>query len=100
MNFDRLPAAPIPLGAKVAPAFLRVSPGDFVIVKAGQKVPPRNLDDWWMGQVDFCGVEARGPGGCAMFRVANVDDGYIYWVNGDDITDIVRSLDGFQLSSR
>ena len=34
-----------------------------------------------------------------MFQVSDVDDGFIYWVNGNEVMHIVRSLDGLQLGS-
>jgi hypothetical protein len=34
-----------------------------------------------------------------MFQVADVDDGGIFWVNGDEVTHVVRSLDGLALNA-
>ncbi|WP_371411001.1 DUF3104 domain-containing protein [Synechococcus sp. UW179B] len=39
-----------------------------------------------MGQVVFCEGGARDPQVNTMFQVANVDDGGIFWVNGDEVT--------------
>lgn len=46
-----------------------------------------------MGQVVFCEGGARDPKVYTMFQVANVDNGCIKWVNGDEVTHVVRSLD-------
>ena len=80
-----------------ARAFLSVSSGDFVIVQAVQLVAQKVDSNWWMGQVVFCEAGARDPMVNTMFQVSNVDDGVIHWVNGDEVTHIVRSLDGLQL---
>lgn len=37
---------------------------------------------------------ARNPGVNTMFLVSNVDNGCITWVNGDEVTNAVCSLDG------
>ncbi|MDB4677224.1 DUF3104 domain-containing protein [Synechococcus sp. AH-551-B05] len=29
-----------------------------------------------------------------MFQVADIDSGETHWVNGDEVTHVVRSLDG------
>jgi hypothetical protein len=65
-----------------------------VIVEAEQQVILKANDSWWMGQVAFCEGGARDPRVNTMFQVANVDDGYIRWVNGDAVTHVVKSLDG------
>ena len=82
---------------KDAPVFLSVSSGDFVIVQAEQQVARKVDGNWWMGQVVFCEGGARDPMVNTMFQVSDVDDGVIHWVNGDEVTHIVRSLDGLQL---
>jgi hypothetical protein len=69
-----------------------------VIVQAAQQVAHQFDDNWWMGKVVFCEGGARDPRVNAMFQVANVDDGCIKWVNDDEVTYVVRSLDGLQLS--
>ncbi len=71
------------------PPFLRVKPGDFVIVKVPQQVAQQEVDDWWMGQVLFCEGGARDPRVNTMFQVSNVDEGGIHWVNGDEVTQIL-----------
>ena len=80
-----------------APLFLGVSTGDFVIVEAVSRVAPEVDGNWWMGQVLFCEGGARDPMVNTMFQVSDVDDGFIYWVNGNEVMHIVRSLDGLQL---
>ena len=81
------------------PTFLSVKPGDFVIVQAAQQAAQAFDDAWWMGQVVFCEGGARDPRVNTMFQIANVDDGHITWVNGDEVTHVVRSLDGMSLSA-
>ena len=79
----------LPSHLQEIPPFLSGKPGDFVIVKAPQQVAQQELDDWWTGQVVFCEGGARDPRVNTMFQVANVDNGGIYWVNGDLVTHIV-----------
>ena len=78
-----------PSGQRESPAFLRVKPGDYVIVQAPQQVAQQQVDDWWMGQVVFCEGGARDPRVNTMFQVSNVDDGGIHWVNADEVTQIL-----------
>ncbi len=79
------------------PTFLSVKPGDHAIVQAPQQVAQAFDDGWWMGQVIFCEDGARDPRVNTMFQVANVDDGNITWVNGDEVNHVVPSLDGMSL---
>ena len=74
-----------------SPPFLRVKPGDYVIVQASQQVAQKQFDDWWMGQVVFCEGGARDPRVNTMFQLSNVDDGGIHWVNGDEVTQILTT---------
>ncbi|MDA7685335.1 DUF3104 domain-containing protein [bacterium] len=99
MSVDHHSSAISPLEGILPPTFLSVKPGDFVIVQAAQRVAQAFDDAWWMGQVIFCEGGARDPRVNTMFQVANVDDGHITWVNGDEVTHIVRSLDGMSLSA-
>ena len=94
MSVDQLSPAISPLTGTRPPIFLSVKPGDFVIVQAAQQVAHQVNDDWWMGQVVFCEGGARDPRVNTMFQVSDVDDGGIFWVNGDEVTHVVRSLDG------
>ena len=45
-----------------------------------------------MGQVVFCEDGAPDPRVKAVFWVANVDDGGIFWVDRDTVTRVVRLL--------
>ncbi len=99
MSVDHLSAAISPLEGIRPPTFLSVKPGDHVIVQATQQVAHRFDNDWWMGQVIFCEGDARDPKANTMFQIANVDDGHITWINGDEVTHVVRSLDGMSLSA-
>ena len=93
MSLDPLLPAPVPLVSAVAPRSRCVSAGDFVIVQAQLSVGLRISSDWWMGQVMFCEGGARDPRVNTMFQVSNVDDGGIHWVNGDEVTQILSSVD-------
>ena len=81
------------------PTFLNARVGDYVIIQAEQRVALKPDTNWWMGQVVFCEGGARDPKANTMFQIANVDDGHITWVNGDEVTHVVRSLDGMSLSA-
>ena len=84
---------------QAAPAALGVSAGDFVIVQAVHQDAPKADGNWWMGQVLGCDGGFRDPMVNTMLQVSDVDDGFIHWVNGDEVKHIVRSLDGLQLGS-
>ncbi len=99
MSVDHATKAVSPLEGTRPPTFLRVKPGDHVIVQATQQVAHRFDNDWWMGQVIFCEGGARDPRVNTMFQVANVDDGGIFWVNGDAVSHVVRSLDELPLNT-
>ena len=76
------------------PTFLNVRTGDYVIIQAEQRVALEPDANWWMGQVVFCEGGARDPRVNTMFQVSNVDDGGIYCVNGDEVTQILTSSSG------
>ena len=99
MSVHHLSTAVSPLEGTRSPAFLNVKAGDWVIVQAQQQVAHQLNDDWWMGQVVFCEGGARDARVNTMFQVSNVDDGGIFWVNGDEVTHVVRSLDGLALTA-
>ena len=99
MSVDHATTAVSPLDGTKAPTFLSVKAGDWVIVEGEQQVAQECNDNWWMGQVIFCEGGARDPRVNTMFQIANVDDGHITWVNGDEVTHVVRSLDGLPLSA-
>ena len=94
MSIDHATTAVSPLEGMRPTTFLSVKPGDHVIVQATQQVAQSFDDGWWMGQVVFCEGGARDPRVNTMFQISNVDDGCITWVNGDEVTHVVRSLDG------
>ena len=66
----------------------------YLIVEITQQVDQSTVDDWWLEQMMFCEGGAREPRVNTMFKVANVDDGVIHWVNGDEVTQILSSVDG------
>ena len=99
VSVHHLSTAVSPLEGTRSPAFLNVKAGDWVIVQAQQQVAHQLNDDWWMGQVVFCEGGARDARVNTMFQVSNVDDGGIFWVNGDEVTHVVRSLDGLALTA-
>ncbi len=99
MSLGPLFLAPVPPLSAVASRSRRVCAGDFVIVQAQFQVGLRAPGDWWMGQVVFCEAGDRDSGRSPMCQVANVEDGCLYWVNGDQVSEIIRSLDGLHLSS-
>ena len=76
--------------------FLRVKPGDLVLVQPNAEKPYASEPDWWMGWVVFCGGNARDPEAPSQFQVADCDDGCIRWVNADEATRLV--LHGLQAS--
>ena len=99
MSVDHLSRSTSPLEGTRLPTFLSVKAGDWVIVQAEQQVAQQFNDQWWMGQVIFCEGGARNPKVNTMFQISNVDDGGIHWVNGDEVTHVVRSLDGLPLAA-
>ena len=71
------------------PEFLKVKPGDYVIVQGDQQIALKTSEEWWMAQVVFCEGGARDPKVNTMFQVSNVEDGGIFSINGDQVTDIL-----------
>ncbi len=51
-----------------------------------------------MGQVIFCEGSARHPKLPSLFQVADVDTGVIKWINADEVTDVIWSMDGWPTS--
>ena len=80
---------------KLEAPFLHVRPGHFVIV-GGDHV---DQGEWWMGQVLFCEGSARHPKMPSLFQVADVDSGIIKWINADEVTDVIWSMDGWPVST-
>jgi hypothetical protein len=99
VSVDRVSLAVSSLEGIKPPTFLSIKAGDFVIIQVTQQVAHQVNDDWWMGQIVFCEGGARDPRVNTMFQVADVDDGGIFWVNGDEVTHVVRSLDGLALNA-
>ena len=83
------------LTVKADAPFLYVRPGHFVIV-GGDHI---EQGDWWMGQVIFCEGSARHPKIPSLFQVADVDTGAIKWINADEVTDVIWSMDGWPTST-
>ena len=54
--------------------------------------------DWWMGQVIFCRGVLVNPSP-SLFQVADVDTGVIKWINADEVSDVIWSMDGWPSSS-
>ncbi len=99
MSVDHFSAAISLLEGIRPPTFLSAKAGDFVIVQGEQQVAHQLNDDWWMGQVIFCEGGARDPRVNTMFQISKVDDGHITWVNGDEVTHVIRSLDGLPINA-
>ena len=55
--------------------------------------------DWWMGQVIFCEGGARDPKVNSLFQVADVDTGVIRWINADEVSNVIWSMDGWPTST-
>lgn len=72
------------------PEFLSVKAGDYVIVRAQQRVAQQSNDEWLMGQVVFCEGGARDPRVNTMFQVSDVDTGVITWINADSVIKILH----------
>ena len=73
---------------------LAVRPGDFVIIRAQQKIAKSVNEDWWMGQILWCEAEVYEARVNGLLQVANVDDGALHWVKAEAVTHIVHALDG------
>ena len=99
MSVDHLSARDCPTALKAPPEFLRVKPGDVVVVKTVQPVAHGQTNAWWMGQVIFCEGGARDPLVNTMFQVADVDNGCITWVNADAVTHILGSAEAISAST-
>ena len=48
-----------------------------------------------MGQVIFCEGGARDPKVNSLFQVADVDSGVIRWINADEVSQVLWSMDGW-----
>ena len=83
------------LTVKAEAPFLHVRPGHFVIV-GGDQIEQGN---WWMGQVIFCEGSARHPKLPSLFQVADVDTGLIKWIDADEVSNVIWSMDGWPNST-
>ena len=92
MSVDHASGAASP--AEQRPEFLDVKRGDFVIVQEPQTIAHAKTDGWWMGHVVWIEGGARNPDINSMFQIADVDDGAIRWVNGDEVLKILHCLEG------
>ena len=92
MSVDHASGTALP--AEPRPEFLDVKRGDFVIVQEPQTIAHAKTDGWWMGHVIWIDGGARNPDINSMFQVADVDDGIIRFVNGDEVLKILHCLDG------
>ena len=77
-----------------APLFLRVKPGQFVIVNENHNHSIPTDTGWWMGQVLFCEGGLTGSKVNRLLQVADVDDGAIRWVDPDQVSHVLHGLDG------
>ena len=72
-----------------SPAFLRVRPGDVVIVWELPQLLESTSTCWWMGEVVFVEGNARNPRAPSLFQISNVDNGVIRWVNADCVQQVL-----------
>ena len=77
------------LQLKEEPTFLRVKPGDVVVVWDNPTAMSQQTTDWFMAEVIFCEGSARNPKAPSLFQVWNVDTGVITWVNADLVERVV-----------
>ena len=52
-----------------------------------------------MGQVIFCEGGARDPKVNSLFQVADVDTGVIRWINAEEVSNVIWSMDGWPTST-
>ena len=52
-----------------------------------------------MGQVIFCEGGARDTKVNSLFQVADVDTGVIRWINADEVSNVIWSMDGWPTST-
>jgi hypothetical protein len=93
MSVDHPSPRACPTALKAPPEFLRVKPGDVVVVKTVQPVAHEQSEERLMGQVIFCEGGARDPRVNSLFQVADVDNGCVTWVNADEVTHILGSAE-------
>ena len=73
-----------------ADIFLSVNAGDFVVINKSLSSEGDYELNWWMGQVLFVQGGARDPSHNSLFQVADVDTGFVRWVNADLIITVLR----------
>ena len=95
MNLDRGLAAQ----RKTRPVFLDLKTADIVIVWEHPDIVGSDENAWWMGQVIFCEGGARDAKVNRLFQVADVDTGVILWINADEVSDVIWSMDGWPTST-
>ena len=72
--------------------FLRVAPGDVVIVWEHPEIVDIDSRAWWMGEVLFVEGSARDHKAPSLFQVSNIDTGEICFVNADQVQKILISM--------
>ena len=50
---------------------------------------------WRMADVIWVDGGARNPKVPTLFQVADVDTGVIQWINADEVSDVIWSMDGW-----
>ena len=81
------------------PVFLDLKIGDIVIVWDHPEIVGSDETAWWMGQVIVLEGSARNPKAPSLVQVADVDTGVIKWINADEVSDVIWSMDGWPSSS-
>ena len=71
--------------------FLRVKPGDIVVVQGCASAAAVEGLDWWVGHVIHVVGGARNPCANSLFQAVCVDTGAIRTVNADLVKGIIRS---------
>ena len=72
--------------------FLRVSPGDVVIVWEHPEIVDADSRAWWMGEVLFVEGSAREHKAHSLFQVSYIDNGKICFVNADQVRKVFASM--------
>ena len=75
--------------SKGSRVFLRVAPGDVVIVWEHPEIVDSDSRAWWMGEVLFVEGSARDPKAPSLFQVSNIDTGEICFVNADQVQKVL-----------
>ena len=77
----------------VAPEFLLVRSGDYVVIKNEENCPDnkKRQNDYWIGHVISCIGGARNPNSWTLFQVVNIDNGEIIIINADIVEKILKT---------